>query len=639
MNFLDYTIIAVYFVVVIGIGFAYQRIASRSLDSYFLGGKSMHWLAMAMSGSVSTFDITGTMWIVTLIYLFGMKSMWNHWMWGFLMAAFFMSYMGKWVRRSGVMTGAEWMVTRFGAGRDGQTARLSYTLMAVVTLTAFVGYAFQGIGKFASEYITFGLTPEQAAPVCAILVFAITTLYVLLGGLYSVVITNVIQTVILTVASILIAAIAYAAITPELLAEKLPAGFTSLAPAWKIGVTDEMVRADYAGYELFGALVIIWVIKGLLLNAGGPGQMYDFQLFLATRSPRDASKLGAAWSGFLIVRWAMCMGIALLALTGLVKAVQPEDMPAPEARPQNDLRLARRTDFQSVPDNPDGLPIRPTSEPATAPAKPAGFDAERVMPAVLRDHLRPGLRGLVIAGLLAAFMSTFSATVNAAASYIVRDLWQPLARAGSDSRQTIWASYAATMAVVVVGTLMGLSVRSIREIWDWIMMELGAAFVIPNVLRWYWWRINGWGYAWGTLLGLAGAVVVPFLPPTPMYVTFPSICAISLVGCLLGTWTTRPTDDAILVEFYRRVRPFGLWGSIPARSGLTSQQLRDPAESTHLTVFNVVLASVVIIGAYLAPMYLVGHWHARAAICAGAAALAAAALYFTWYKNLPRAAP
>ncbi len=84
----------------------------------------MHWLALAMSGAVSTFDITGTMWIVTLITLFGMKSMWNHWMWGFLMGAFFLAYMGKWVRRSRVMTGAEWMVTRFGDGLDGSIAIL-----------------------------------------------------------------------------------------------------------------------------------------------------------------------------------------------------------------------------------------------------------------------------------------------------------------------------------------------------------------------------------------------------------------------------------------------------------------------------------------------------------------------------------
>ncbi|MBC8869227.1 MAG: hypothetical protein H8E44_07405 [Planctomycetes bacterium] len=617
MNPVDYAIILVYFVVVIGIGFAYQRIASRNLDSYFLGGKSMHWLAMAMSGSVSTFDITGTMWIVTIIYLFGMKSMWNHWMWGFLMAAFFMSYMGKWVRRSNVMTGAEWMVTRFGSGRDGQIARLAYTLMAVVTLTAFVGYAFQGIGKFASEYITFGLTPEQAAPVCAILIFSITTLYVLLGGLYSVVITNVIQTVILTVASILIAAVAFGKLTPELLDEKLPAGFTSLVPTWEVEVTQEIADAGYAGYHLFGALAIVWVIKGLLLNAGGPGQMYDFQLFLATKSARDASKLGAAWSGFLIVRWAMCMGIALLALTGLVAAA--------------------------------------------GTAEGGGFDAERVMPVVLREHLWPGVRGLVIAGLLAAFMSTFSATVNAAASYIVRDLWQPFVRPDADQRHLVRVSRVATVGVVIAGTAIGFQAESIREVWDWIMMALGGAFIVPNVLRWYWWRLNGWGYAIGTLVGLAAALALPIalkvvaqsvgpLPPDEAvpavlaavqtlnlpYVAFPIVCGLSIVGCLLGTWLTRATDEAILVPFYRTVRPFGCWGPIAARSGLSEDELRDPAESMWLTATNVLLASVVVIGSYLAPMYLVGHWYGATLICSAAAFAAAIALYFTWYRNLPQ---
>ena len=111
---IDSIIIAVYFASMIGLGFWYQRRASKNIESYFLGGNRIHWLALAVTGSVSTFDITGTMWMVTLVYLFGMKSIWNHWMWGFMMAAFFMAFMGKWVRRSRVMTGAEWMITRFG---------------------------------------------------------------------------------------------------------------------------------------------------------------------------------------------------------------------------------------------------------------------------------------------------------------------------------------------------------------------------------------------------------------------------------------------------------------------------------------------------------------------------------------------
>ena len=87
-----------------------------------------------------------------------MRSMWNHWMWGFLMGAFFMSYMGKWVRRSEVMTGAEWMLTRFGNRVDGKTARVSYTIMAVVMLTGFIGYAFQIEMKYKAHLLGFSIT-------------------------------------------------------------------------------------------------------------------------------------------------------------------------------------------------------------------------------------------------------------------------------------------------------------------------------------------------------------------------------------------------------------------------------------------------------------------------------------------------
>ena len=79
MSMLDAGIIVVYFVAMIGIGVWQQRRAAKSIENYFLGGNQIHWLDLAMSGSVSTFDISGTMWMVALVYLFGMKSIWNHW--------------------------------------------------------------------------------------------------------------------------------------------------------------------------------------------------------------------------------------------------------------------------------------------------------------------------------------------------------------------------------------------------------------------------------------------------------------------------------------------------------------------------------------------------------------------------------
>ncbi|HCO94328.1 MAG TPA: hypothetical protein DIU00_10305 [Phycisphaerales bacterium] len=592
MSLIDYVIILLYFAIVIGLGFWYQKRASENLRAYFLGGKGIHWLALAMSGSVSNFDITGTMWIISILYVLGMKSMWHHWMWGFLMGAFFMVYMGKWVRRSNVMTAAEWMQTRFGSGPAGKLARTTSALIAVLFTACFIGYAYKGIGKFATVYIPLETLAQYTSslwlqhiftahePDClAVLIIGVTTLYVVLGGLYSVVVTDVVQTIILTIGSILVACIAWYHLTPELMSG-LPENWSSLSVPWRI---EEFAGTDNAHFELFGALVIVWVVKGLLLNLGGPAQMYDAQRFLAARSPRDAAKVGAAWSLFLIVRWAMAIGIALLALTGITGVT----------------------------------------------------DSEKVMPLVLLKFLPAGLRGIVIAGLLAAFMSTFSSTVNSGASFIVRDLWQPYFRPDAGEKQAVRFSYIATILLVLIGLGIGTQAASIAQIWDWMMMALGAGVVVPNVLRWYWWRMNGWGYACGTLGGILLSLVALFFPNTPIYYMFPLICGASLIASIAVSRVTRATDDEILVCFYKSVRPFGLWKPIAAKADLSEKELSAGSESMSRTIINVLLAMLAITGLYLFPMYLVGHWYLNSAIWLILAIAAVFALKYTWYQFLP----
>ncbi len=591
MTAIDTGIVVIYFLVVIGLGFWYKKRASQSLDSYFLGGKRMHWLLLAMSGSVSNFDITGTMWIVSILFMLGMKSMWHHWMWGFLMGAFFLAYMGKWVRRSNVMTAAEWMKTRFGDGTAGRLARTAYALMAILTLASFIGYAFQGIGKFASVYIPLEalasrvevpwihtLLTEQKAAFLAVMIIGITTLYVVLGGLFSVVVTDVIQTIVLTLSSLIIAATAWSRLTPAALS-RLPEGFASLRVPWRL---PEFGGTENAQFEFFGAMVIIWVLKGLLMNAGGPAQMYDFQRFLAARNDRDAAKVGASWSVFLLVRWAMVAGIALLALTGVVGV----------------------------------------------------SDSERVMPLVLRDFLPLGIRGIVIAGLLAAFMSTFSSTVNSGASFIVRDIWQPYIRPKATEKQAVRFSYLATVLLVALGLVIGFESQSIAEIWNWMMVTLGAGIIIPNVLRWYWWRMNGWGYAWGTLGGMMLSTLALFFDTWPAFVVFPSIVAASFLLSVLGSLLTRPVEKKVLIDFYSSVRPFGFWKPVQNVSRLSVEELASRAENVWITVLNVVLGMVAIAALYLFPMYLVGRWYSYSLACLGIGLFAIFVLKFTWYRNL-----
>ncbi len=589
---IDYGIIIIYFLIVIGLGLWYQKRASKNLDSYFLAGKNIHWLPLAMSGSVSTFDITGTMWIVSILFILGMKSMWHHWMWGVYMAAFFMAYMGKWVRRSNVMTAAEWMETRFGKDHGGKLARSTYALMAVLTLASFIGYAYQGIGKFASVYIsleplaTIIPSPDisqfvlnHQADILAIIVISITTFYVIIGGLYSVIVTDVFQTLILTVGSIFIAWLAWSKLTPELLSV-LPGDWTSLSVPWRI---ESFAGTGNAEFEFFGALVIVWVLKGLLLNAGGPAQMYDFQRFLAARDPRDAAKIGAAWSGFLIVRWAMTVGIALLALVGITGVT----------------------------------------------------DSEKVMPIVLLQFLPAGIRGLVIAGLLAAFMSTFSSIVNSGAAFIVRDFWQPWFRPDATDKETVRVSHFASLCVVLAGLAIGFKATSISQIWSWIMMALGAGVVVPNVLRWYWWRLNGWGYSIGTLGGIVLSLIALFFPELPMYVVFPLICVSSLIISIFVSLKTEQVSKERLIQFYVSVRPFGLWKNIRQQSGLSEKALSEKSENGWIAVLNVFIAMCAVSGLYLAPMFLVGHWYGKSILWFVIVLISVVILKFTWYDNLP----
>lgn len=507
------------------------------------------------------------------------------------MGAFFMGYMGKWVRRSNVMTAAEWMETRFGSGFGGRLARTTSALIAVIFTVCFIGYAFQGIGKFAAVFVPLEKVAEHTssewlkvvvtdheAKCLAVVVIAITTLYVILGGLYSVVVTDCLQTVILTIGSIFVAYIAWSKLSPEALAS-VPDGWASLRVPWKI---PELAGTEDAKFVFFGGLVIVWVVKGLLVNLGGPAQMYDAQRFLATRNARDAAKVGAAWSLFLVVRWAMCAGIALLAITGITHVT----------------------------------------------------DSEKVMPLVLQEHLTAGVRGVVLAGLLAAFMSTFSSTVNSGASFIVRDIWQVYYRREATEKEAVRFSYVATIMIVVTGVVIGFNAKSIAAIWNWMMMALSAGVVIPNVLRWYWWRINGYGYAFGTFAGIILSLIALFRPDAPIIV-FATICGASVVAMIAGSLMTKAVERETLVRFYSTVRPFGVWGAIRRAADLSDEEPGAKSESTALIALNVVLGMIAIACIYIGPMYLVGHWYGYAGICFAISAVACVVLAFTWYRNLP----
>ncbi len=613
MHWIDWTILVAYLGLVVTIGFIVKRRASRGLESYFLGGRRLPWWMIAMSGSSSYFDITGTMWIVSMFVAYGFNGFWIQWMWGFLIAAFYLAYMGKWIRRSGVITGAEWMVYRFGPSRAGDAARLAYTMFAVLTLTTFIGYTAVGMGKFGSQFLPVNewfswLPPAYTDQICATLIIGITGAYVVVGGFTGLTIVEFVQTIVLTTGACIIAYLGYAAFDGQLVSDALttlaagadrlvhvdPADWYSVIPPWRIENNQNM-------YAIFGAVVITFLMKGLLLGASGPEQLYDFQKFLATRDTREASLAGMLWGVCHTVRFPMAMAITIIGLVAVA------------------------------------------NEPT------AGFDAEKVLPYVIAKKLPIVLKGIALAALVSAFMATFGAMVNGSASYLIRDIYQRYLRPSASPSHYVKASYLASVLMILIGIGISFMSESINTMITWILGFLGSAVLVPNVLRWYWWRLTGHGFAAGIFTAMALSLAQTFLDPliaarmhlasVPVYYVVPVLAGASALVCVIVTLLTRPPDMQTLAHFYRTTQPAGAWGPVAAHVARETPAFRKELFAPDLMSL---LAGLPWLGAmYIGPSYAVARQWRETAACAVIVAIGSVILAKTWYRRLPahQAAP
>ncbi len=502
MHSLDYAVILLYLAILAAIGLALAKRAGRSTEHYFLGGRGMPWWALGASGMASNLDIAGTMTIVAMIYQYGLHGLFIEFRGGVVLPiAVFLAFMGKWHRRSGVMTTAEWMLLRFGDGPQGRAARATAAFTYLVITVAMVVFFFSAGGRFLSELLPF--SPLACTLGMACLAFG----YTLIGGLYGVVWTDVFQAGIIGGAAVYLAVVGASQVSPELLAAWPGAQFNTFLPHLS-------GDAGLAPYEAFGWFFAVWGLKGMLEGLGGSGgTAYMAQRFYAARTDAECQKIGMLWSVLFAFRWPMVLGFAILA-----------------------MKLG--------------------SEPGS------GADAERILPLVLKSDFVPvGIRGLVIAALLAAAMSTFDSTVNAGASYVVKDLYEPF-RPTAGERELVWVGYAASAAIV--GIALGISLvssASLLGIWVGIVMLLFPAFLVPFALRWFWARFNGAGFTGGILCGFSAATWLFLSPPADWNEAeqFLLVAGVSLTGSVAIALLTAPVARETLRMFYDRIGPFGFW--------------------------------------------------------------------------------
>ncbi|RYY27464.1 MAG: sodium:solute symporter [Chitinophagaceae bacterium] len=576
LAFIDVLIIVLYLITMVGLGFWFRKKAKANKESYLLGGKSLPWYMLGLSDASDMFDISGTMWMVALCFVYGMKSIWIPWLWPVFNQVIMMMFLSKWMRRSNADTGAAWLATRFGIhGKGVKGSHNIVVAFALISCLGFLAYGFVGLGKFIeiflpfstiSKFLPFSIPAAYVAHFYGIVFTLFAMFYSILGGMHSIVLGDFIKYMIMTVACISIGIIAAIHLHSDNNVLKVPDGWTNPFFGLDIGMSWNDINADAAAkmlndrFGLFGIFFMMMLFKGIFASLAGPAPTYDMQKVLSTRSPKDASKMSGFVSVILLpIRYSMIIGLTVLGLLYYN---------------QLDLRT------------------------------PNGIDFEKVLPSAINNFLPAGILGITITGLLGAFMGTFSGTLNAAQAYIVNDVYLKYINPGASDKKIITMNYMVGVLVVIVGVVLGFFAKDVNSVLQWIVGALYGGYIAANMLKWYWWRFNANGFFYGMMSGIIAALIFPYLfDGLPLY-NWPLLFLISLTGSVLGTYTAPPTDATVLKHFYSTVKPWGFWKPVH------EQVLKDdphfkPNQRFKLDMFNVVLGIIAQLCLTILPMYLV----------------------------------
>ena len=608
LGLLDISIICAYLLATVFIGLYLKKRAERSKRDYMLGGNQLPWYMLGLSNASGMFDISGTMWLVSLLFIYGLKSAWIPWLWPVFNQIFLMVFLSIWLRRSGVSTGAEWIGTRFGDARDAQAAHTVIVVFAIIMGLGYLAYGFIGIGKFVevflpwsivSPYIPFTVAPEYVPHFYGIVLTCFAVFYALLGGMMSIVWADILQFCLMTVSALVIGFIAMDALSSSSLG--VPDGWLTpffgmnLDLDWSniIPAVNEKIASD--GFDLFTIFFMMMVFKGVLVSLAGPAPNYDMQKILSTRSPREAALMSGSVSVILMpIRYFMIAGFGVLAI------LHHETL---------DLMVSGQVDF------------------------------EQILPATISKFAPTGILGLLLAGLLAAFMSTFAGTLNATQAYLVNDVYLKYINPSATSKKISGINWVAGLIMVIISIALGFYAKDVNDILQWIVSGLYGSYVAANVLKWYWWRFNASGFFWGMVGGLIPALSFRFIfdGVLDLY-TFPLMLLISIIGCILGTFMGKPVSEERLVQFYKTVRPWGFWAPIKEKV-LAEDPDFEVNKDFARDALNVLVGVIWQTALVILPIYLVLQESLPIFVTASVVLVTSLILKRNWYDKLPTDAP
>ena len=200
--------------------------------------------------------------------------------------------------------------------------------------------------------------------------------------------------------------------------------------------------------------------------------------------------------------------------------------------------------------------------------------------------------------------------------------------------ELIKASYIFIVFLVVAGFAMAYTLKTVNDIWGWFIMSLGPGWIVPSILRLYWWRFNGGGFAFGTAIGITTAILQRiFFPELDERLQFASVFSITFVCTIIATYLSKPTEPEVLENFYKKTRPFGVWGPLKR---ILPADVRKKMEKEHRNdLLAVPFAMGWQITLFMMPMQLLIRTYNAFYVTFAVFVVCMTGMYFFWYKNLP----
>ncbi len=499
---IDWVVIGAYCALAVAIGVYFSKRASANIGEFFIAGRNLPWWIAGTSIVATTFAADTPLVISGLVRTQGIAGNWLWW--NVLMGSMFATffYARLW-RRANIITDVELIELRY-AGRPAAILRGSLALYRSILLNCItIGWVMQAMVKISGAFLPW---PKAVLIPVAL---GLVLLYSVLSGFWGVVMTDFLQFIIAMIGSIALAAISMArvggaaALKQKLL--EIPGG-----TAEALGFLPHIGAGQMALFTFVVYIGVQWWATG---NAEGGG--YIAQRLFSTKDERH-SVLASLW--FTFAHYALRPWPWILV--GLASMVVFVDLPDPES----------------------------------------------AYPKMMMEFLPVGLRGLMVASLFAAFMSTMDTQLNWGASYLINDFYRRFIRKNASERHYVTASRIAMVVIAIVGGTVAYFTQSIAGAWRFLFtLTCGVGLVL--LLRWYWWRINAWSEISALFTSGVVATVLNlwsrFSGSDLFALRLAITTGISTVVWVTVTFLTSPVPEEHLKNFYRRVRPGArLWKPI-----------------------------------------------------------------------------